>query len=423
MGGATLPMKPPYAKADRLGGRLGSVKQVRDEQGRPCLRNHHRYRRRNHMHAPNPQLQKIVRKAPHLGTSGYAGRSPPSNSVERPARTPPLYRPPPLRYPFCGVATNEMGSMKRPRRDANGIASTAAAIVRASPLVSRKTRPDSSSPTPPSASVSAAQHQVARVLNHRIFAKSRCAARLLAFLAERLLADGGCPASQSDLARVLGFSNDFDPATNPLVRIHMSKLRRILESYASDHGRSDPVALAIPRHSYQLVALCNTSATDKVDPTTAKTSRVSVEFRRQVLLVTEFMTVATDPFTDSLSRQLALTLVQVFVDCPMFAAIGPTWRSRLRDERSTVASFALRRGVEFVLDGKLAPGCRGLHASIRIVHALTDAVCWTHWIDAPVDLSRDTPESAAAWLAARIAELVETSGWTVITSLAESQPG
>ncbi len=147
-----------------------------------------------------------------------------------------------------------------------------------------------------------------------------------------------------------------------------------------------------------------------------------MDSRRHVLLVSEFTARTIDPLTAALTRNLALTLAQVLVDCPMFAAIGPTFRCRLVDENATIVSFALRRGVEFVLDGELAAGHRGVHASVRIVHTPTTAVCWTNWIDAPIDASRDSPESAAEWLAARIAELVEKSGWTVVAPAAEPQP-
>ena len=62
-----------------------------------------------------------------------------------------------------------------------------------------------------------------------------------------------------------------------------------------------------------------------------------------------------------------------------------------------------------VLDGEVSSGHRGLQASVRVVHAPSGDICWTDWIDAPVDLARDPPETGAERLATRIAERVEAS--------------
>lgn len=277
-------------------------------------------------------------------------------------------------------------------------------------MAPRATVTDASPMRPIAASVQATQHQIAKVLNHHTFAKSRGPARLLAYLGERLVGRGGCPASQLELARVLGLPPDFDPARNPLVRIHVSKLRRMLDTYAQHHGGDDPVILRIPRNSYRLEAVCSGGQRRKdADQSASSAPCHDAAAQRNVLLVTEFAALGDEAGADSFTHLLALALVPLFVDCPAYAAIGPVLRSRLRADEATPASFAVRHGVGLVLDGEVSSGHRGLQASVRVVHAPSGDICWTDWIDAPFDLASDQLEAGAERLAIRIAERVESS--------------
>ncbi len=45
-------------------------------------------------------------------------------------------------------------------------------------------------------------------------------------------------------------SDDFDPQTDPIVRIEASRLRRALEHYYLTTGKSDPLRIGIPKGSY-----------------------------------------------------------------------------------------------------------------------------------------------------------------------------
>ena len=49
---------------------------------------------------------------------------------------------------------------------------------------------------------------------------------------------------------VLGRRSDFDPLEDNIVRAQMSHLRRKLETYYREEGRSDPLRLSIPKGSY-----------------------------------------------------------------------------------------------------------------------------------------------------------------------------
>lgn len=279
------------------------------------------------------------------------------------------------------------------------------------------------------APVSLMQRQVARVLDHSSFARSRGPARLLAHLAEQLVTTGGVPASQLELARVLDLAQDFDPARNPLVRMHMSKLRRMLKAYAAGDGRSDAVVLELPRNSYQLRAYLtvdegtaaipggsddqlvgSTGAADAAgDPHLHAANGSPRSVHRPAVLISEFDGRANPPPWANFTRMLASLLVAELFDSPTAAAVGPVYQAKLETERTTIAEVAGRCGAAFYLDGSVGLGLRGIQVTTRLVHAATGAVHWTDWLDDATNVGHDNVEQAARFLAIRIADRVRRS--------------
>lgn len=92
---------------------------------------------------------------------------------------------------------------------------------------------------------------VARVLASSAFQASPNLAAFLRFVVAATL------SGQSDRIKgytigteALGRGGDFDPQTDPIVRVEAGRLRRTLYSYYSNGGANDPVVIALPIGSY-----------------------------------------------------------------------------------------------------------------------------------------------------------------------------
>src|SRR5215470_5437177 len=90
-----------------------------------------------------------------------------------------------------------------------------------------------------------------RIVANPTFRASSQLAAFLRFVVEAAL------AGQSDRIKgytiaveALGRSADFDPQTDPIVRVEAGRLRRALERYYGNGGASDPIAIELPRGSY-----------------------------------------------------------------------------------------------------------------------------------------------------------------------------
>lgn len=247
--------------------------------------------------------------------------------------------------------------------------------------------------------------QVARVLNHRSFARSRCPARILRALSERLLVDGRRPITQMDLARVLELPRDFDPARNPLVRIHMGKLRRMLARYTEGDGRRDPVTLVIPRNVYRLEGFIN--GVDAESPAQGNGALSKPRARdngQAVVLVSEF--VPAEESLRTLTRYLALWLMPQVLDIEGFAAVGPILWERGGVNAGMRDGVAHNYGCDFIAEGDCRHGGRGIEIVIRIVDVHDGSVRWTDWLDEPAVVAAGGHELVAQMIAARVANAI-----------------
>ncbi len=254
------------------------------------------------------------------------------------------------------------------------------------------------------APLEATLQQVARVLNHPSFSRSQGPARLLMYLAEQLSANGGCPANQAELARVLGLPEDFDPTRNPLVRMHMSKLRRKLETYRRGDGQADAVAISIPRNSYRLQGLLTgvPLGEGRSDGASGELlSPAAAALARTLVLVSEFSSGDNEA---GFTRGIAFWLVAELAEMRWIAAVGPILRERMAEQAEAVDSLARRYHVPFALGGSFSRSDRGVQISLQLVNASTGTCCWADWFDDPTDLARDSFEHATRQLASRVAD-------------------
>jgi hypothetical protein len=90
-----------------------------------------------------------------------------------------------------------------------------------------------------------------RVLASAAFRSSRRLAAFLRFIVERALAgEGGRIKGYTIAVEALGRGPDFDPQSDPIVRVDAGRLRRALARFYAAEGADDPILIALPRGSY-----------------------------------------------------------------------------------------------------------------------------------------------------------------------------
>lgn len=90
-----------------------------------------------------------------------------------------------------------------------------------------------------------------RLLHNEALAISDRNRRFLAYIVEETLAGRGDRIKAYNVAlTAFDRADDFDPQTDPIVRIEASRLRRALEHYYLTTGKADPLRIGIPKGSY-----------------------------------------------------------------------------------------------------------------------------------------------------------------------------
>jgi len=92
---------------------------------------------------------------------------------------------------------------------------------------------------------------VERVAGTLYISRSARLRDLLVYLCDRVLVDGADEIHEQEAGhKVFGRPPDYDTASDNIVRVHASTLRKRLEQYFPTEGRDEPVIIELPKGNY-----------------------------------------------------------------------------------------------------------------------------------------------------------------------------
>ncbi len=90
-----------------------------------------------------------------------------------------------------------------------------------------------------------------RIVDSAEFCRSLRLSRFLTFIVEAAIAEKSvCIKSYTIGVEALGRAPDFDPQSDPIVRVQAVRLRHALARYYANSGREDTLIIDVPRGSY-----------------------------------------------------------------------------------------------------------------------------------------------------------------------------
>lgn len=96
------------------------------------------------------------------------------------------------------------------------------------------------------------REELDRVLESRCFRSRKAAQKFLSYIVEQTIDGRGKDINQYSIATEgLNKEYDFDPSSNPLIRVQAGRLRKQLEEYYAGEGRENMVRIMLPVGSYQ----------------------------------------------------------------------------------------------------------------------------------------------------------------------------
>jgi adenylate cyclase len=191
--------------------------------------------------------------------------------------------------------------------------------------------------------------QLERISASHDFDTSERSREFLRFVVEETLRGRGDAVNQHQIATsVFGRRDDFDPTTDPIVRMQAGRVRRALKHYYLTAGRDDSLVIEIPKGGY------------------APRFRSVVTARsRPTLLVEPFSNATEDPSVDFIAQGLASDLA---IELDRYGHVD-VFLGQPQDPPRPIQT-------RFAVSGTLATLEGALKISIRLVDAETGRQLW-----------------------------------------------
>ena len=215
--------------------------------------------------------------------------------------------------------------------------------------------------------------QLQTIISSPGFAGTQQNRSLLQYIVEETLAGRSDQINQYNLGvHALGRASDFNPTSDPIVRIQARRLRKSLTDYYNDYGVDDPIIIDIPKGRYVAVFLPNTAKSQNQElpsPTIVLDPVILNVATGPSIAILPFQFLGDETsysyFASGLTEEIVITLTRF----PGFQVIGPLSREEIARQELRFQDIGKTYDARFLLDGSI----RRFRDILRISAKLTDS--------------------------------------------------
>jgi len=210
------------------------------------------------------------------------------------------------------------------------------------------------------------ERQLDRILSSADFQASDRLSDFLRYVVQETLAGRGRQIKGYTVAtRVFDRPDDFDPVTDPIVRIQAGRLRRRLDAYYHNEGADDPVVISIPKGRYVAAfdaASPSEPLTTDTDPTNGRSST------NPRVAVLPFFVIGAGEDIQILADGISEELNVGFTRFMGLDVISRYTTRRYAGSKASIEEVARELGARFVVTGSV----RRMAESVKVVAQLSD---------------------------------------------------
>ena len=146
-------------------------------------------------------------------------------------------------------------------------------------------------PVTPSISLFEKREELRRILESKLFSSSPKKTRFLEFVADQTFLGNGDKLNEYLIGvEVYERGTDFNPQTDPIVRVQAHEIRRLLKKYSKEDGKDSTLRIDLPSGHYVPVfsrsAIEEPSATDSDEPAAGESASGSRWHLALILVLT-----------------------------------------------------------------------------------------------------------------------------------------
>lgn len=216
----------------------------------------------------------------------------------------------------------------------------------------------------------AVHQQLSRVCNSDEFSECTRAIEFLYFVVDEALAGRAERLSQRVIASELyKRGSDFDPSTDPIVRMQAGRVRRGLEHYYLTTGKQDSIVIGLQKGTY--------APTIETNPTT-DAALPGLRLEQPLLLVVPFNHISTGDSIEQIAERLAAELAVTLDRFRHFRIMLLPDKPR----SDTFIAENLQRACQtancYIINGTVSQRSDSIHILIRVEDASTGILFWSH---------------------------------------------
>lgn len=230
--------------------------------------------------------------------------------------------------------------------------------------------------------------QLEKILASPEFSRGKRLEQLLRYITKKAINDDLHQVKQYTIAvEAFGCSIDFDPQSNPMVRIVAKRLRRALHSYYSSAGIKDPLLIEIPKGAYTPLfkensqtpvsnAAVSINSTPKLSPHPECRANSSPS-----IAVIKFSCLDSSNEAEFISSGLTEEIIISLARFPEFRVVGPLYREILDKQDIGNREITQKYKVRFLLEGTIRVRDEKLRLTVKLKDTFNNVHAWGDIID------------------------------------------
>lgn len=224
--------------------------------------------------------------------------------------------------------------------------------------------------------------QVDKILASRQFARSERLCRFLRFCVEQTLEEKGDQLKEQLVGvEVFDRKGDYDPRTDPIVRVEAMRLRSKLKAYYTSAGRPDCILVELPKGAYVPAFRIRNTVQPAGQAARAQVQTTSDSAEERSIAVLPFTNLTPDPGTDYFSDGLAEELIHLLTRIPRLRVVAWSSMSQLRGREQDLAGIRQQLKVATVLRGSVRNTSGRVRVTAQLIDAESGAYLWSEAYD------------------------------------------
>lgn len=224
------------------------------------------------------------------------------------------------------------------------------------------------------------REQVSRILASRLFTRSERLCRFVRFCVDLTL-DRRSDELKEQLVGVEVFDRkgDYDPRTDPIVRVEARRLRAKLKAYYASQGKLDSLLIELPKGAYVPTFRMRNTSTPVIQH--SRPQRVSAAPGDRSIAVLPFTNLSPEAGTDYFSDGLAEELIHLLTRIPHLRVVAWSSMSQLRGRDEDLEGLRQQLNVATVLRGSVRRTPGRVRVTAQLIDAESGAYLWSEAYD------------------------------------------